>query len=481
MARLPSKSPSGNISNGNISSGNIHLRPRTLGLYYGITTSNQKEFRTMMLRFLKSVEQTDIMLKILSQENLKEFIYPAFTSKDVSPDKCYEWLEIVGDGMMHWFMSMYFARDRFPFLCNAEGVKILARLKINFGSKTTLAAFARKAGFSQYISASIEDREQNMESLEEDVFEAVLGAISIICDETYGIGTGANVCYSILKQLYDEFPIELGNLIDNKTKVKEPFDRLEVNSVYGRPEWKSSLDKETGIWTCNIILQNKIFATATADAKDKSEQAASAVALPKMKALGIHPKVSEYDERLLSVPKLGRVKTITPSKPLTEDDIKTMLETASTQHEGDAPSPPLIDIQIPTREKPKIFKKHHSTILTMCCRKRDLQGVKICLRMGANVTLLDSDGMSCIDLLLSCGKTFPNEESDEEIDNIREILKIICKTVKKNMEGADKTALDKEKCKIPLYPLVKQHFYDEYCKHPTFGIKFRKVIEYLQI
>lgn len=472
MARIP---PSGNIS------GNIHLRPRTLGLYYGITTKNQKEFRTMMLRFLKSVNQTDIMLKILSAENLKEFIYPAFSSKDAAPDKCYEWLEIVGDGMMHWFMSMYFARDRFPFLCNAEGVKILARLKINYGSKTTLAFFARKAGFSQYISASIEDREQKMESLEEDVFEAVLGAISIICDETYGIGTGANVCYSILKQLYDEFPIELGNLIDNKTKVKEPFDRLEVNSVYGRPEWKSSLDKDSGIWTCNIILQNKIFATATADAKDKSEQAASAVALPKMKALGIHPKVSEYDERLLSVPKLGRVEKITPQSPLTEDDIKMMLETASTQQEGGTdPSVPLIDIQIPTREKPKIFKKHHSTILTMCCRKRDLQGVKICLRMGANVTLLDSDGMSCIDLLLSCGKTFPNEETDEEIDKVREIFKIICKTVKKNME-ASLEASDKEKCKIPLYPLVKQHFYDEYCKHPTFGIKFRKVVEYLKL
>jgi len=449
------------------------------GLYFGITPNNQKEFRQMILRFLKSIDDERIVLEILSKKNMDEYIIPAFTSKDVNEHRCYEPLELIGDGFLHAFMSQYFA-DRFPFLMNCEGVKVTARLKINYGSNTILSRIAEQHGFWNFISASVQDREEQKDKLLEDVFEAIFGAIQIIVNNKWskeqGMGVGYGVCYTIAKNIYDKIPISLryDDLYDGITRLKELFDLATMNTKYGKPSYIDDGNKELSEYKCSVMLQGKMIAFAVGNSKQEARQLASCKAIEELRKRGIYKAVSIYYQQLERniQTSLLRETSECPStegqsdvslidRTLTEDDIKEMF------HNVEIPSDvKMIDMKIPTREKPKYFKKNDSTVLAMCCRKRNLANVQTCLRMGANSHIPDSDGMSCVDLVLISGEKLPLEESDSEVVNVIKILREMCKSEE------DKHTIRRE---------VYVNFFQSYCEHEKYGSKFKKLIPFLKI
>ena len=118
---------------------------------------------------------------------------------------------------------------RFPQLKCPEGVKIVARLRINYGAKQSFYELAEKLGFWCYISASVSERGSSMRALLEDVFESFVGVTEYLLDlhfERNGIGNLS--IYNFLKSVFDELPISLRykDLIDAKTRIKELFDHF---------------------------------------------------------------------------------------------------------------------------------------------------------------------------------------------------------------------------------------------------------------
>ena len=181
-----------------------------------------------------------------------------FTHKSIHPEKNYEVYEFKGDSTANNCLVWYFA-ERFPHLNTAEHVKTLARLKINYGSKKTFFGIADNLGMWKFISAGTETRitkskvkqsynriqvveretvvdikQTKKKSLLEDSFEAFIGITHTLIDNLIKKGKGFNVCYKIIKSLYDDLDIKLdhASLYDPKTRLKELFDKEE--SKFGK-------------------------------------------------------------------------------------------------------------------------------------------------------------------------------------------------------------------------------------------------------
>lgn len=160
---------------------------------------------------------------ILSRMDMYEI---AFTHKSCDPTNNYEMFEMIGDATANKFVVWYFYR-RFPQLNCSKGVKVLARLKINYSSKVMFAKIADSLGFWPYIRTCDPNKNLAKKSLLEDVFEAFVGLTEMLLDEYFTIGVGYAVVHDILKAIFDEFDVSIvyEELKDAKTKLKELFDK----------------------------------------------------------------------------------------------------------------------------------------------------------------------------------------------------------------------------------------------------------------
>lgn len=184
-------------------------------------------------------EYIDILLA-----NVKDYEL-AFTAKSYDNENNYEILELLGDGSASAFLPWYFI-NRFPNLNCTAGLKILARLKINYASKRSFSEIANSLGFWPHIRASEDEKSGNPMGLLEDVFEAFIAVTVGTLDKYFMLdGVGYGVVYQMLKALFDNIDISLeySDLYDPKTRLKEIFDtaRGSLGSLVYMDKDRSSL------------------------------------------------------------------------------------------------------------------------------------------------------------------------------------------------------------------------------------------------
>lgn len=174
----------------------------------------------------------------------------AFTSVNYDKQNNYEYYEQIGDSTVNKFIVSYMY-SRFPQLRNSDGVNIVARLKIKYGSKGQLNMIADRLGFWNYISTDNEERVKRKKNLLEDVFEAFFGCFEEVINETiYEIkgqwfnGAGYDLCYTLLSSIFDELVISIKYeaLVDSKTRLKELFDEQRQHLHQLRYEDSRSAD-----------------------------------------------------------------------------------------------------------------------------------------------------------------------------------------------------------------------------------------------
>lgn len=170
---------------------------------------------------------------LFKPENI-ELLNMAFTSLEFDTTNNYEMFEQMGDMTINKFIVMYTHR-KFKHLNNAEGVKLVARVRILHGSKEKLCKIAETLGFWDYISCSTVQREKMKKDMLEDVFEAFFGAIEYILDLEFRNGVGYSISYDILEKIYDthvQISLKLEDLFDSITRLKEYFDKSSNDFVY---------------------------------------------------------------------------------------------------------------------------------------------------------------------------------------------------------------------------------------------------------
>lgn len=189
-------------------------------------------FEAVIYRTLERAKLSDRYMDVLKQ-NISAY-EKAFTAKSYDPDNNYEIMEFIGDGFCNMCISNYFMQ-RFPYLNCKSGLKIYGRLKINYVSKTTFAEIAENLGFFPHIKASDAEKNDNKQDLLEDTFEAFIGTTATIMDREFGEGMGYAVIYRLIENIFDYMDIDLNfeNLYDEKTVLKEIFDRYpELGKIH---------------------------------------------------------------------------------------------------------------------------------------------------------------------------------------------------------------------------------------------------------
>ncbi len=215
----------------------------------------------------------------------------AFTAASADNKKNYEIMELLGDASANKFLAWYFFR-RFPQLNCPTGVKVIARLKINYASKASFAKISESLGFWPHIKASEDHKAQDKKSLLEDVFEAFLGATEMILDDFFQVGAGYAIVNQLLTSIFDDMYISLQyeDLYDAKTRLKELFD---VNqSVLGKLKYTPDPDVANQI----LVFREKdgvktLMGRGSGRTKAAQEQAASKEALDALAIQGYTRKV----------------------------------------------------------------------------------------------------------------------------------------------------------------------------------------------
>jgi dsRNA-specific ribonuclease len=144
---------------------------------------------------------------------------------DENSTENYEVFETLGDTVFKNFIVFYSAR-RFN-IEKAKDLKIIARIKINYGADKEFAKTSGSLGFLNLITASENEYSTKRNKLLEDVFEAFFGVLCYLLDTKIKRGVGFSISYRILKYIYDNknIPSVFSELLDPVTEVKELFDK----------------------------------------------------------------------------------------------------------------------------------------------------------------------------------------------------------------------------------------------------------------
>ena len=194
--------------------------------------SRGDDFRELITELLRRGNLKPKYIEQLTSKKAMQAFGVAFTAASADPVNNYERFEQIGDVTANKFIVWY-AYRRFPQLDCTAGVKVVARLRINYGAKATFAQIADDLGFWDYISCAIDGDQRNVKyrnrhkkDLLEDVFEAFVGCTEYLLDKAYMPGVGYGIVYNILSSIFDDISISLryDDLFDAKTRLKETFD-----------------------------------------------------------------------------------------------------------------------------------------------------------------------------------------------------------------------------------------------------------------
>lgn len=198
-------------------------------LYLG---SRGADFKSMITELLQRGRLKPKYIDKLTDQKGMEAYGQAFTARTADAINNYERFEQIGDVTANKFIVWY-AYRRFPQLDCTDGVKVVARLRINYGAKEFFGPLGEKLGFWPFISA-LEDgmernqyyRNRNKKDLLEDCVESFIGCTEYLLDKAFRPGVGYGIVYDILADIFDDIHMSLRyeDLYDAKTRLKETFD-----------------------------------------------------------------------------------------------------------------------------------------------------------------------------------------------------------------------------------------------------------------
>lgn len=274
------------------------MNDTTYEIYNGV---RGKRFQNMLLNLLKRANIKKDTLSALTSTKSLQFYNQAFTAVSADAQNNYEMFEQLGDVTANKFIVWYMYR-RFPQLKTPAGVKVVARLRINYGARQSFYKLGEKLGFWDYISASEDERNRKKKDLLEDCVESFVGVTEFLLDDIYSPGVGHAVVYDILKSLFDDIHISLRyeDLYDAKTRLKELFD-FHKSSIIGL-KYRNTRDVDTGLFTAVVYYENNtVIGTGTATKLKDAEQKAAYIGISTIKKHGydkpIPVEYSEFDKK----------------------------------------------------------------------------------------------------------------------------------------------------------------------------------------
>ncbi|CCV02117.1 RNAseIII [Invertebrate iridovirus 25] len=261
-------------------------------IYYGPRDDSFKDFLIKIFKYTGVTNE--YLLRYVNDQTLPLFNI-AFTSSSADEYNNYEPFEQMGDSTIGKFI-VWSSYEKFPQLRGkSEAVEIVARMKINLGSKDNLSQIAEDLGMWDFISASDELRHRSKKKLLEDVFEALIGVIEFIIldysdSNTSQPGLAYQLVYALLSKLFERYTLKIdyNTLVDSKNRLKGVFDQykeqLGSEAVY---KTERVMKNDKNIFVSKVYDKNGNFLGEGAAAlKKDAEKKASEMAITTLERKG---------------------------------------------------------------------------------------------------------------------------------------------------------------------------------------------------
>jgi len=260
----------------------------TSPIHIGVRDQSFTDFIIYIFKIMK-IDNAKITQYV---ENNLPMFYMACTSKSADNVNNYEIFEQMGDATIYKFL-VYNTYRKYPQLYfNTGSVEIVARMKINLGSRDTLSKIAEQLGMWKFISASVDQLQKEKEKLLEDVFEALIGVVeTIIIHDTSNsveqIGLAHTLTFQLLSVLFEpyELPIDYNVLVDSKNKLQGIFNHYK-NDLGEKPHYSHEDTMRNnkkihviGVWYINKAGHKVILGNGSASSKSKAEKIAASEAI----------------------------------------------------------------------------------------------------------------------------------------------------------------------------------------------------------
>jgi dsRNA-specific ribonuclease len=179
------------------------------------------------------------------------------------------------------------------------GVKVVARLRIVYGSRKFLAELAQRYKFLQWIQLSLKKTTgAKLEAVLEDVFEAFIGALEYLVDTHIRPGLGYIACNNFIVHTLEESVIDFAyeNLFDAKTRLKEVVDCF--NQQLSRLKY-TVVSNSVSITVCVMNTTTHCIGTQSIiNRQSDAEQVASEAAIKVLAGMGYSKPVPEEYRRI---------------------------------------------------------------------------------------------------------------------------------------------------------------------------------------
>ena len=267
----------------------------TIPIYYGPRDNSFKDFLYNIIQLTGASKP--YLDRYLNDDTLP-FFNMAFTSKTADEESNYETFEQMGDSTIGKFI-VWSSYEKFPHLRGkSEAVEIVARMKINLGSKDTLSQIAEGMGLWKFISASEDLRQRSKKALLEDVFEAFIGALEYIIldfsDTNHSQpGIAYQLVYTLLLRLFEPYTLKIDYniLVDPKNRLKGVFDQYK-EQLGSEAVYKNERDHNKNIFISKVYdVHGNFLGQGAATNKKDAEKKASEQAILTLESKGFKKTV----------------------------------------------------------------------------------------------------------------------------------------------------------------------------------------------
>lgn len=192
------------------------------GIYLGL---RDESFKKLIGNMLSEVPEK-YKKKLLDDSSLSYF-YTAFTHPNADSNNNYNFLKALGHVSFQKNIVWYLSRKKVVVKDKTKLEQTITDYKIrlikSLGKVTSNNIFdfiSIDKKYKNYIQGNVKTEEQITQS----VLEAFFGAVELIIDRDYGIGSGNQIVYECITNIFDRF-VELEEVIekDPKTKLNELF------------------------------------------------------------------------------------------------------------------------------------------------------------------------------------------------------------------------------------------------------------------
>jgi len=228
---------------------------KNFGIYVGV---RDKSFEILISNILGDIS-SKYKRSLLSDSSMSYFS-TAFTHPNADFNNNYNFLKALGHVSFQKNIVWYLSRKKVIVSDKTKLEKTITDYKIRLIKslgKITVENIFDFISIDKKHKNNIQGNTESEEKITQTTLEAFFGAVELILDREFGIGTGNRIVYDCITNLFDKY-VELEENIekDPKTKLNELF--ITHKNILGTPKYEEVDYKEGGIYTINLfqILPN---------------------------------------------------------------------------------------------------------------------------------------------------------------------------------------------------------------------------------